>query len=92
MRPLAVNGRAFVSTIYDLVIVGSGPAGYVGALRAAQFGASVAVVESRQLGGVCLNRGCIPTKTVLESAWVLHEAQRAKELGISLSVRRVNFK
>ncbi len=81
-----------MSTVYDLVILGSGPAGYVAALRAAQFGASAAVVESRELGGVCLNRGCIPTKAVVESAWVLHEAQRARELGINLSVRRVDFK
>ena len=80
-----------MSTGYDLVIVGSGPAGYVGALRAAQLGASVAVVERDHLGGVCLNRGCIPTKAVLESALRLREARRAGQFGIDLSVAGVDF-
>ncbi len=80
-----------MSDTYDLVILGSGPAGYVGALRAAQLGASVAVVESRELGGVCLNRGCIPTKTIIETAWALHEGRRAKEMGVEVTVGPVNF-
>lgn len=80
-----------MSSTYDLIIIGSGPAGYVGALRAAQLGASVAVVERDLLGGVCLNRGCIPTKAVLESALRLRQAQRAREFGIDLSVGGMDF-
>jgi dihydrolipoamide dehydrogenase len=80
-----------MSKVYDLIIIGSGPAGYVGALRAAQLGGSVAVVEARELGGVCLNRGCIPTKCLVESAAVLLEVQRAQEMGIRLSSPTVDF-
>ena len=68
---------------FDITIIGSGPGGYVAALRAAQLGANVAVVErSGALGGTCLNRGCIPTKALLASAELLHEARRAKKLGV----------
>jgi len=80
-----------VSKTYDLVILGSGPAGYVGALRASQLGASVAVVEARDLGGLCLNRGCIPTKAVVESCWTLHAARHARKMGVELSLEGVNF-
>jgi dihydrolipoamide dehydrogenase len=80
-----------MSTAYDLIVIGSGPAGYVGALRAAQLGGSVAVVEARELGGVCLNRGCIPTKCLVESAAVLQEARAAGEMGILLSSPAVDF-
>ena len=55
---------------YDICFLGSGPGGYVGALRAAQLGANVVVVEKGPVGGVCLNRGCIPTKALLASAKV----------------------
>ena len=51
--------------IYDLAIIGSGPGGYVAAIRASQLGMSVAVIEKKELGGICLNWGCIPTKTLL---------------------------
>jgi dihydrolipoamide dehydrogenase len=66
---------------YDIVFLGAGPAGYQGAIRAAQLGAKVAVVEDRCLGGVCLNQGCIPTKTVRASAEVGRALRRAAEFG-----------
>jgi len=69
---------------YDLVIIGAGPGGYVGAIRAAQIGLSVAVVEKdKALGGTCLNRGCIPTKVLLHAADFLGRAKELQQLGIS---------
>jgi len=70
--------------IFDVVFMGGGPAGYQGAIRAAQLGRRVAVVESRELGGVCLNRGCIPTKTIKASVDLLHRARRAKDYGVEI--------
>lgn len=67
--------------LYDIAFLGGGPAGYQGAIRAAQLGATVAVVEEKFIGGVCLNRGCIPTKTVRASAEVGRSMRRAKEYG-----------
>ncbi len=66
---------------YDIVFLGGGPAGYQGAIRAAQLGARVAAIESKFLGGVCLNWGCIPTKTVRASAEVAKTVRRAREYG-----------
>ncbi len=71
-------------TRHDLVFLGGGPAGYQGAIRAAQLGLNVAVVENRDLGGVCLNRGCIPTKAIKASADLLHKARQAKSYGIRI--------
>ncbi len=68
---------------YDLVIIGAGPGGYVGAIKAAQLGLSTAVVEARQVGGTCLNRGCIPTKTLVHSAHLYHEMNEAGLYGLS---------
>ncbi len=68
---------------YDLVVVGAGPGGYVAAIRAAQLGLKVAVVEREHLGGICLNWGCIPTKALLRSAEVYHLMERAAEFGLS---------
>ena len=67
---------------YDLAVVGSGPGGYVAAIKAAQLGKSVALIEKGDLGGVCLNVGCIPTKTLIAGAAVLHQVQKAAEFGI----------
>jgi dihydrolipoamide dehydrogenase len=67
--------------LYDIAFLGGGPAGYQGAIRAAQLGARAAVVEEKFIGGVCLNRGCIPTKTVRASAEVGRSMRRAKEYG-----------
>ncbi len=69
---------------YDLVVIGSGPGGYVGAIRASQLGLKVAVVEKSELGGVCLNWGCIPTKSLLKSAAVFEYIQHAEEYGIKI--------
>jgi dihydrolipoamide dehydrogenase len=69
---------------FDVIIVGGGPAGYVGAIRAAQLGLATAVVERDKLGGVCVNIGCIPTKALLHSAWVANLIRHdAKELGLA---------
>ncbi len=67
---------------YDVVFIGGGPGGYVGAIRAAQRGAKVAVVEKDELGGVCLNTGCIPTKTILSSTAALRSAREADKMGL----------
>lgn len=69
---------------YDLVVIGSGPGGYVAAIRASQLGKSVAVVEKAELGGICLNWGCIPTKALLKSASVFEYAKHAAEYGVKL--------
>jgi dihydrolipoamide dehydrogenase len=71
-----------MAEVYDIVFLGGGPAGYQGAVRAAQLGAKVAVVEEGFLGGVCLNWGCIPTKTVRASAEVARSMRRAREFGL----------
>ncbi|TVP94339.1 MAG: FAD-dependent oxidoreductase, partial [Roseinatronobacter sp.] len=68
---------------FDLVVIGAGPGGYVAAIRAAQLGKSVAIVERENLGGICLNWGCIPTKALLRSAEVFHLMHRAKEFGLT---------
>ncbi|QCN96879.1 dihydrolipoyl dehydrogenase (plasmid) [Azospirillum argentinense] len=67
---------------YDLIVIGGGPGGYVAAIRAAQLGLSTAVVERENLGGICLNWGCIPTKALLRSAEVLRNAKHAAEYGL----------
>jgi len=68
---------------YDVIIIGSGPGGYVTAIRAAQLGLKVAVVERSYLGGICLNWGCIPTKALLRSAEIYHYMEHAKDYGLS---------
>lgn len=67
---------------YDMIVVGAGPGGYVAAIRGAQLGLKVACIEREHLGGICLNWGCIPTKSLLRSAEVLHLARRGKEFGL----------
>lgn len=70
-------------TSFDVIIIGSGPGGYVTAIRAAQLGFKVAIVEKSYLGGICLNWGCIPTKALLRSAEIYHYMQHAKDYGLS---------
>ncbi len=76
---------------YDLIIIGSGPGGYVAALYASRFKRSVCVIEKADLGGTCLNRGCIPTKAMLHSASILSNIKGASEYGIEVLGVTVNF-
>ena len=69
---------------YDIIVIGSGPGGYVAAIRAAQLGKKVAIVEKAELGGICLNWGCIPTKALLKSAQVFKYLNHAEDFGINL--------
>ncbi len=68
---------------FDMIVIGAGPGGYVAAIRGAQLGLNVAIVEREHLGGICLNWGCIPTKAMLRSAEVFHLMHRASEFGLS---------
>ena len=70
---------------FDLIVIGSGPGGYVAAIRASQLGMKVGVVEKENIGGVCLNWGCIPTKSLLKSAQALEYAQHAESYGVSIT-------
>jgi dihydrolipoamide dehydrogenase len=72
-------------TSYDLIVLGSGPGGYVAAIRASQLGLKVAIVEREMLGGICLNWGCIPTKALLRSAEIYHYMQHAGAYGLTAS-------
>ncbi|MBI4946397.1 MAG: dihydrolipoyl dehydrogenase [Bacteroidetes bacterium] len=76
---------------YDLIIIGSGPGGYVAAIRASQLGLKVAIVERAELGGICLNWGCIPTKALLKSAQVFEYLQHAADYGIKVSGGEADF-
>ena len=76
---------------YDLIVIGAGPAGYVGAVEAASLNKSVLVVECREAGGTCLNRGCVPTKTLLHSAELFAEIKSAERLGIAAEKVTVDY-
>lgn len=76
---------------YDLIVIGSGPGGYVAAIRAAQLGMKVGVVERAELGGICLNWGCIPTKALLKSAQVFEYIKHAKDYGIEVAEAKPDF-
>ena len=71
-------------TSFDLIVIGGGPGGYVAAIRAAQLGMNVACVEDKDLGGVCLNVGCIPTKALLTSALLVSQVKNAAAHGIAI--------
>ena len=76
---------------YDLIVIGSGPGGYVAAIRASQLGLKTAIIEKESLGGICLNWGCIPTKALLKSAQVFDYLNHAADYGINVSGGEVNF-
>ncbi len=76
---------------YDVVIIGSGPGGYPGAIRASQLGLKVAIIEKENLGGVCLNWGCIPTKALLKSAQVFEYMNHAEDYGLKISGAKADF-
>ena len=74
---------------YDLIVIGAGPGGYVAAIRAAQLGFNVAIVEKDKLGGICLNWGCIPTKALLRASEIRHMISESNNFGIN--VDKFNF-
>lgn len=76
---------------YDVIVIGSGPGGYVAAIRSSQLGLKTAVVERESLGGICLNWGCIPTKALLKSAQVMEYAQHAADYGVTVSDAKPDF-
>ena len=76
---------------FDLIVIGAGPGGYVAAIRGAQLGLKVGIIERENLGGICLNWGCIPTKALLKSAEVYSNIKNAESFGISVSNAKPNF-
>ncbi len=80
-----------MATKYNIIVVGSGPGGYVAAIRASQLGMKVAVVERAELGGICLNWGCIPTKALLKSAQVFEYINHASDYGIKVKEAAIDF-
>ncbi|MFD1900475.1 dihydrolipoyl dehydrogenase family protein [Enterococcus termitis] len=75
---------------YDLIIIGAGPGGYVAAIKAAQLGMKVALVESQRIGGTCLNQGCIPTKSLLHAAETIREIRQAEKNGIQVGTLQID--
>ena len=76
---------------FDLIVIGSGPGGYVAAIRASQLGMNVAIIERESLGGICLNWGCIPTKALLKSAQVFDYLNHAADYGITAGEAKADF-
>lgn len=77
---------------YDLVVIGAGPGGYEAAAEAARLGLKTALIENRQLGGTCLNRGCIPTKTILHTAELYHQVEEAAPMGLTAENLRCDMR
>jgi dihydrolipoamide dehydrogenase len=78
--------------MFDIIVIGGGPGGYAAAIRASQLGGTVGLVESDHIGGTCVNRGCIPGKSWLQAAELLHRIQKADTFGIDVTVNRVDLK
>ncbi|MEO0111661.1 MAG: FAD-dependent oxidoreductase, partial [candidate division WOR-3 bacterium] len=76
----------------DLIIIGAGPGGYVAAIRASQLNKKVILIEEKEVGGVCLNSGCIPTKTLLHLAKIIEESKNLKNYGIEFSLNKIDIK
>src|SRR5690606_119747 len=85
------GAQTAMSHSFDVVVIGGGPGGYVAAIRGAQLGLKVALVEQDKVGGTCLHRGCIPTKAYLRSAEVLHTLRAAREFGVEAGDIRLDF-
>ena len=80
-----------MSDKFDLIVIGGGPGGYVAAIRAAQLGMNVALVESQHMGGICLNWGCIPTKALLKSAELYSAIGHSEDFGVKVSGAEFDF-
>ncbi len=80
-----------MSEVWDVVVIGSGPGGYVAAIRVAQLGAKVACIDKGPLGGTCLNRGCIPTKALLEASHMVAVAREAAPFGVEFAAPKIDF-
>ena len=76
---------------FDLVVIGAGPGGYIAAIESAKKGMKTALVEKRELGGTCLNRGCIPTKTIMHSTDLFAEIKACEQLGIHVDAASYNM-
>src|SRR6202035_5667267 len=86
-----IGSRPMAESSYDCVVIGSGPGGYVAAIRAAQLGMKTAVIEKDRVGGRCLNYACIPAKAVLRSADILSEVREAGDFGIRVGEPEVDY-
>ena len=86
-----MEGGCDMASNYDLVMIGAGPGGYVAAIRAAQLGKSVAIIEKQHVGGTCLNVGCIPSKTLLEFGSQVHQIHAANDLGITTGHLNIDY-
>src|SRR5213083_2406120 len=91
LRPYTIKLGLPVANQFDVIILGGGPAGYVAAIRAAQLGMTVAVVERDKLGGVCVNIGCIPTKALLHSAYIARLLGESKEFGVEVTSVKTDY-
>ena len=80
-----------MASSFDVIVLGGGPAGYVCAIRCAQLGLTAAVIEQEKLGGVCVNIGCIPTKALLQSAYIAHVAAESKDFGVEVSGVKTDY-
>ena len=89
MWPPVTRGKHLAD--FDLVVIGAGPGGYVAAIRAAQLGLNTAIIERDTVGGICLNWGCIPSKSLLRNAQVLNIVKDAKAFGIQYENLNVDF-
>lgn len=76
---------------FDVAVIGGGPAGYIAAIKASQLGGRVALVEKDELGGTCLNRGCIPTKTYLKNAEIIESMMHSSERGIGIDTKTLKI-
>ena len=80
-----------MTNLKDVIIIGGGPGGYVSAIRASQLGLNVTLIENKELGGICLNWGCVPTKSLLKNSEVLTYIKNASKYGIEISDYSINW-